>query len=394
MNKQLDDTELTRLNNLVITNFLQDQVVHPQQLITKIHPQDEMFLFALKNVQGRTQEALMRYFSNGKRIFDAVEQIVNWYFQGWQNIDKFLDFAAGYGRGTRFLRQALPPEKLWVSDIYAEGVAFQENLLGVRGIVSSDRPEQYVIDQKFDCIFACSFFSHLPEATFLPWLEKLYSLLTEKGILIFTVHDVGLMLGDQAKNSDKNSHKIYFQAESESQYLDPQQYGVSYVGENWVTETIKKVINPGEKYYRIPQGLCNHQDIYLIAKNPLSNIEKLKFYYHPDGNYQSLYWQNNQLFMNGFAKDLNIDGEITQLQILLNSVSLSGGKTTWAKKETNFYFANRLIPEYEWRYILDLNSQQIAFKPDDVLLVKLVNNFQMERVIQAITINNIMVRHV
>jgi hypothetical protein len=198
-------------------------------------------------------------------------------------------------------------------------------------------------------------------------------------------------------NSDKNTEKIYFQAESESQYLDPQQYGVSYVGENWVTDTIKKVIKPdatGEKYYRIPQGLCNHQDIYLIAKNPLSNIEKLKFYYHPDGNYQSCYWQNNQLFMNGFARDLNIDGQITQLQILLNGVHLSGGKTSWEMKETSFYFQNRLIPEYEWRYILDLNDQQIALKPDDVLLVKLVNNFQMERVIQAITINNIMVRHV
>ncbi|MGL6282946.1 MAG: hypothetical protein ACRC2J_11115, partial [Microcoleaceae cyanobacterium] len=195
-------------------------------------------------------------------------------------------------------------------------------------------------------------------------------------------------------NSDKNTEQIYFQAESESQYLDPQQYGVSYVGENWVNQTIQKVITPAEKYYRIPQGLCNHQDIYLIAKNPLPNIEKLKFYYHPDGNYQSCYWQNNQLFINGFARDLNIDGQITQLQILLNGLNLSGGKTTWEIKDTTFSFENRLIPEYEWCYILDLNSQQIALKPDDVLLVKLVNNFQMERVIQAITINNIMVRHV
>ena len=73
-------------NKLIIDQFIQDQTKKSDKINVIIHPQDEMYLYALKNTDGRKDEALLRYFSNGKRILDAVKQIVEWYFDGFENI--------------------------------------------------------------------------------------------------------------------------------------------------------------------------------------------------------------------------------------------------------------------------------------------------------------------
>ncbi|MDJ0517594.1 MAG: methyltransferase [Trichodesmium sp. MO_231.B1] len=250
-------------NKLTIDTFIQDQTIKPEKINVKIHPQDEMYLYALKNTDGRKDEALLRYFSNGKRILDAVKQIVEWYFDGFENISSFLDFASGYGRFSRFLLQEIPIDKIWVSDIYPGAVEFQKQEFSVAGIVSTNAPEDYQINQKFDCIFACSFFSHTPQKTFTGWLEKLYSCLTENGILIFSTHDLSLMTIE----TDVEAEEIYFTPESESLFLKTEDYGVTYVGEKWVGKVIQKVTQGKAKWHRIKRGLCGYHDLYIVWNN-------------------------------------------------------------------------------------------------------------------------------
>jgi SAM-dependent methyltransferase len=224
---------LDLVENPVIKAFIREQAKFPEDFKLNICEDDEMYLFALSNVKDDRERALVRYYAIGRRILDTVKQVVAWHFGSFENVPSFLDFACGYGRFTRFLIQEMPPERVWVSDIYANAVKFQTEYLGVSGIVSTGKPENYLIDRKFDCILANSFFSHMPERTFTSWLQNLYNLLTPNGILMFSVHDECL----RAPNVEMPAKGILFSPRSESQSLDQEEYGTTYVNEQFVRES-------------------------------------------------------------------------------------------------------------------------------------------------------------
>ncbi len=423
-------------NKLIIDTFIQDQTIKPEKINVKIHPQDEMYLYALKNTDGRKDEALLRYFSNGKRILDAVKQIVEWYFDGFENISSFLDFASGYGRFSRFLLQEIPTNKIWVSDIYPAAVEFQKQQFGVEGIVSTNYPEDYQINQKFDCIFACSFFSHTPQKTFTGWLEKLYSCLTENGILIFSTHDLSLMTIE----TNVEAEEIYFTPESESLFLNTEDYGVTYVGEKWVGKVIQKVTQGKGKWHRIKRGLCGYHDLYIIWKEevftnlefriqnsevrkekPHTNLEfgiqigepsdwqrtevrkeevfinpevrneevrskkeevgqqtdeLLNFHCHPDGGCKQIKMTaTGDIYLEGWAADINPKEKVEKISVLANG------------KEVESCYPKHEIQSKKYHWSCTINSQNLS--SDDIILVKIINNFNLERVVNIYPVNNI-----
>ncbi|ABG50673.1 Methyltransferase type 11 [Trichodesmium erythraeum IMS101] len=369
-------------NKLIIDQFIQDQTKKSDKINVIIHPQDEMYLYALKNTDGRKDEALLRYFSNGKRILDAVKQIVEWYFDGFENISSFLDFASGYGRFSRFLVQEIPNNKIWVSDIYPKAVEFQKQQFGVEGIVSTNYPENYQINQKFDCIFACSFFSHTPQKTFTSWLEKLYSSLTENGILIFSTHDLSLMTIE----ADVEAEEIYFTPESESLFLKTEDYGVTYVGEKWVAKVIQKVTQGKAKWHRIQRGLCGHHDLYIIRKKEArrSNKEQvgeqidelLNFHCHPDGGCKKIQMTvTGDIYLEGWAADINPEEKVEKISFLINGNEV---ESCYPKPENK-------TQKYQWSSTI--NTQNLS--ANDIILVKIINNFNLERVVNIYPVHNI-----
>jgi SAM-dependent methyltransferase len=121
------------------------------------------------------------YFDSGRQIWMTVRQILSWRFGSPRACGRFLDFASGYGRLTRHIVAELPKESVWVSDIYAEGVAFQERTFGVKGIVSRSDPKDLGFETTFDCILVSSLFTHLPAARFSGWLRRLGAALSPGG---------------------------------------------------------------------------------------------------------------------------------------------------------------------------------------------------------------------
>ncbi len=253
-------------SNLVIQEFIREKVKYPGSFKSGISIRDEMYLYALNNAKGDREEATRRYYRNGRRIMDAVQDLIGEYRGGFDRLDSFLDFACGYGRLTRFLIQEMPPARIWVSDIDAAAVKFQIAKFGVNGIVSTTNPQDYHPQDRFDVILASSFFSHVPEKPFANWLQKLYSLLSDRGLLIFSVHDWTLFPGKMVGG-------IHFIPQSESQSLDGQEYGTTYVREAFVSKAIKQGVTRGEvNYQRRPQGLCGHQDLYIIGKGSSAKL--------------------------------------------------------------------------------------------------------------------------
>src|SRR5271165_878115 len=114
-----------------------------------IHKDDEMFAFSRDKRRRDRDFTAAKHFETGKSIADSVSQIVRWKFQGFGNLDRFLDFASGYGRVTRFLVQEIAPERVWVSEISASAVEFQKANLGVNGFVSASHPNDLDVEERF-----------------------------------------------------------------------------------------------------------------------------------------------------------------------------------------------------------------------------------------------------
>lgn len=160
---------------------------------TSIHAGDEMYLTALAKI---TSSGLAKavYLRQGADINATIQQLLNWRF-GRKDTIKFLDFASGYGRSTRFLVQDVPPSNVWVSDIYADAVTFQKETFKVNGFVSCHNPSSLYCDEKFDMIFVASLFTHLPQERFMNWLRRLFEMLAPRGVLVFSLHDEALAGG-------------------------------------------------------------------------------------------------------------------------------------------------------------------------------------------------------
>lgn len=378
----MSDINLDLVENPVIKAFIQDQAKFPENFKLNICEDDEMYLFSLNNVKDDRDRALVRYYSIGRRILDTVKQVVEWHFGSLENVPSFLDFACGYGRFTRFLIQEIAPEKIWVSDIYANAVKFQTEYLGVNGIVSTGKPENYLIDRKFDCILANSFFSHMPERTFTSWLQNLYDLLTPNGILMFSVHDECL----RAFGTQMPASGILFSAQSESQSLDKEEYGTTYVTEKFVRECVEKVSGGKAFVHRIKKGICRFQDLYVVTNELVRDFSELNFNHHPEGYIDVAAFTNKEnLYLEGWVADVNLNGRVEELQVLVNGEVVQMCEPFYDRPDVAGYFETDGALQSGWRCYLPKNTVAL----EDVLIVKAINNYGLEWILETCTIKSL-----
>jgi SAM-dependent methyltransferase len=373
------------IENLAVNALIHDRAKFPADFKQNICEDDEMYLFSLSNVKDDTDRALVRYYSLGRRILDAVQQVVNWHFGSFDRVNSFLDFACGYGRFTRFLIQEMPPEKIWVSDIYANAVKFQSEYFGVNGIVSTGKPENYLIDSKFDCILANSFFSHMPERTFADWLQNLYDLLTDSGILMFSVHGESLL----PSHVTMPPGGILFSADSESQSLDKEEYGTTYVTEEFVRGIVARISGGKAFVHRLNKGICRFQDLYVVTNRLNQDFSSLKFHHHPEGyvDVAALTTKDN-LYLEGWAADGNEGGRIEEVQVLVNGEVVQTCEPFYNRPDVAGYFQTKAALQSGWRCYLPKD----AVAPADVILIKAINNCGLEWIIESCHVKSLLDR--
>jgi len=213
-----------------------------------VHAADEMLQHYQWNIHGGDRgQSLVSYFDSGRRIWQAMSEILHWRFGPIGPHFRLLDFASGYGRVTRFAAHDLPPEQIWVADIDAEGVRFQEATFGVHGLVSQADPDRFTCDVRFDAILVSSLFTHLPAATFGGWLRRLLRLLQPDGLLAFSVHGEDLV----PPGRELPPSGVLFDRASESGSLPTEQYGTTWVAEGFVRRAIAAAA-PESSAHRIP----------------------------------------------------------------------------------------------------------------------------------------------
>ncbi|MEG4293840.1 methyltransferase domain-containing protein [Microcoleus sp. C2C3] len=382
----MSESNLDLVENPVIKAFIRDQAKFPEDFKLKICEDDEMYLFSLKNVADDLDDgtrALVRYYAIGRSVLDTVKQVVEWHFGSFENVPSFLDFACGYGRFTRFLIQEMPPEKIWVSDIYANAVKFQTEYLGVSGIVSTGKPENYLIDRKFDCILANSFFSHMPERTFTNWLQNLYDLLTPNGILMFSVHDQCLL----PPHIEMPANGILFSPQSESQSLDKEEYGTTYVTEKFVRKLVEEVSGGKAFVHRLKKGICRFQDLYVVTNQLVRDFSELKFNHQPGGYIDvAAFTGKGSLYLEGWAADVNLDGRIEEVQVLVNGEVVQRCEPFYDRPDVAAHFQKEAILQSGWNCYLPKNT----VTPQDVLIVKAINNYGAEWILETCTVKSLL----
>ena len=241
----------------MVDTLLRQRVPRWRELNRAIDERDDMLDFALGFFEHDRDMAVTSYFQNGLEQFALVRHIASW--RG--PVGKFLDFASGYGRLTRFLIHEGFAADLTVSDILDGGMEFQAQQFGVRTVLSTMTPEDFNPGDRYDFIFVASLFTHLPPALFREWLARLVSLLEPEGLLVFSVHDEAIAGGGVEEG-------ISFAAHSESRVLDRETYGSTWVTEAYVKDQISRI--GGElQSVRLPRALGDWQDVYVVSPGSL-----------------------------------------------------------------------------------------------------------------------------
>jgi SAM-dependent methyltransferase len=246
----------------MVDALLRPRVPRWEELNRAIDERDDMLDFAMKLMGYDRDAALANYFQNGIEQFHLVRHIARW--RGTKP-RRMLDFASGYGRLTRFLIHDHLAEDVTVSDIVEGAMQFQAEQFAVRTILSTTLPEQFQAPDRYDLIFVASLFTHLPPVTFASWLRRLADLLAPEGMLIFSVHDESLA-------PERVAEGIKFESYSESRVLDGNEYGSTWVTEEFVRARVE-AIDPSWACVRLPRALSDWQDVYVISPSPIAEAQ-------------------------------------------------------------------------------------------------------------------------
>ena len=306
-------TKTFDIDKEIVRRFAADQVPAPTSFNGSISKDDEMMLHALAAGYKRNyNRASITYYLQGKQMMDQLRQIVGFGFGGWTGVSSALDFACGYGRVTRHLVQEMSPTQVCGSDIYADGVLFCAEQFGVTGIPSSSRPEALDIHETFDLILVSSLFSHLPRGLFQGWLNKLMSLLSDRGMLIFSTHGIEL--------SGQDKLEFVFTPESESRSLPTEDYGSTFVSVNFVAKALREASGSSEIHWRhLAHGHLGFQDLYVVSRNESVDLAALQydkgFFGHVDYCWLD---PDSNLQLGGWAADLGIGDAPVRVRVFVN----------------------------------------------------------------------------
>ncbi|TDS83114.1 class I SAM-dependent methyltransferase [Comamonas sp. JUb58] len=206
---------------------------------------------------------LRDYLADGWRTLAELMTLLESVGKPLMGTRNFLEFASGHGRFTRHLAKALGPERVTVSDVVADGVAFAKATFGVQGFASVSKPEDLQAPRQYDVVFVLSLFTHLPRATWNTWLKALYDLVEPGGVLVFTTHGAKATAYDRVVLDDEG---FFFTPFSESNAIDFQEYGLTFTSEQFVREQIDAVMGLDKLLRFSPVHFWNHQDAFVLQR--------------------------------------------------------------------------------------------------------------------------------
>ena len=253
----------TRLqaHNLIERHRLEGAFTHWMGLNCEIAPADDIFRFFAGHPS--STNPLRDYLADGWRTLSELLLLLEAVDKPLLKVASFMEFASGHGRFTRHLVKALGAQRVTVSDVVADAVAFAGATFGTHSVLSSPVPEHLEWPQKYDVVFVLSLFSHLPQSTWARWLQCMYDGVAPGGVLVFSTHGAEAALRQQVT---LDAEGFYFSAASESQAIDAQEYGTAFTSESFVLARIAESMGLDKLAHKAPAHFWNHQDAYVLRR--------------------------------------------------------------------------------------------------------------------------------
>jgi hypothetical protein len=234
-----------------------------------VHPADFIYWFACTHPSHTLESAIEYYFSGGERSARQLANHLAALGYGGDRSVKLLEFASGYGCVSRHLKK-YPRFDLVSCDIHPEAMDFIANEIGVKTMPSVHVPEQFSPPEKYDVVFALSFFSHMPKTSFGRWIRALYEALAVPGYLVFTTHGLkSLVLHFQAhfhiSESDLSADGFWFAPESEQADIEAAEYGSTISTPDFVIGEIYRQTGAPIVLHKQAEWF-GHQDLWVIKR--------------------------------------------------------------------------------------------------------------------------------
>jgi len=238
-----------------------------------IHHMDYMYKFMAVNANS-TQAAVENYFAAGDAWSKRLLEIVTGSLPSGVGSGSILEFASGYGRVTRFLPKLFPLARLVACDIHPGACRFIRSALGVSALQSDADPASALLEGPYEVVSAMSFFSHMPDDTFGPWLAALWNVVSPNGLLMFSTHGAAMAPGGRDTDVYRTivQSGYSFTPSSEQHDLDPTEYGSSFVTPDYVLSKITSHA-PRAELLAVEEGGWFRQDLYVIRKGTESGSE-------------------------------------------------------------------------------------------------------------------------
>ena len=227
----------------------------------EVSPQDDIFRFFAGHPT--SVNPLRDYFADGWRTLSELMLLLESVQRPLLGAGSFLEFASGHGRFTRHLVKALGAERVTVSDVVPDAVAFARDTLGVPGFLSAARPEDVAWPRRYGVVFVLSLFSHLPRSSWGRWLARLVDAVEPGGLLVFTTH------GTEAARRARvtlDAEGYFFAPSSESTAIDAQEYGTAFTDEAFVRARTAKLAGTVEVLRWAPMWFWHHQDAWVLQR--------------------------------------------------------------------------------------------------------------------------------
>jgi hypothetical protein len=232
-----------------------------------VHPKDFIYWFCLQNwgpSWSQMAHGINYYFDDGDRSATQLADLAASLGLGRNGPARLLEFASGYGCVSRHLKKR-PIFDLTACDIHPEAVEFNSKELGVKAIPSFHSPEQYALPDRYDMVFALSFFSHMPRRTFGPWVKALFNTLSAPGYLVFTTHANKLRENFKMRPEDVPADGFWFVADSEQKDLDTAEYGTTIAMPDFVIGEVYRQTGAPVVHYK-QAGWWGVQDLWVVKR--------------------------------------------------------------------------------------------------------------------------------
>lgn len=231
------------------------------EVCAHIHPQDEMALNLRRFAELQPSQHPFEYLRSGHEAFVAL----NWALQGagrhFEDLNRCLDFACGFGRVLRFLAQRVDRWRLTAADIQRPAVNHVGEQFRVHTLLSAEDPDKLCWPRRYDLIWVGSLLTHVPAAALPRWLTKLREGLTREGVLVFTTH-----APEDAPEHATFENGIAFVAESESDRLSKSSYGSTWMARDTVRNQAAQCGLAG--LHGWPRALWWIQDLWIASREP------------------------------------------------------------------------------------------------------------------------------